>query len=129
MGFQEQVSGVPRLSDGRMVEYCVTSPETGRPVSYDGHTYRDRPEGGTQEVFLESKRGYRFLAFSPDTTKSQRVKEKILDEADRQTGALPEGARLEWHISDPYGAGAIRQILDEGGYFDIELFNTPEAGQ
>lgn len=40
---------------------------------------------------------------------------------------MPEGAILEIHVSDPVGARAIRQLLDEADYYDVNVIYTPEA--
>ena len=122
MGYQEQVTGIERTADGHIPEYHVPNSETGDVVAFDGHTYR-----GDEEVFLESKRGYALLNFRPDLRKSERMAERLLDEAERQLDALPDHARLEWHVSDPDGVEAIRKVFARGDIEGIDLIYTPEV--
>ena len=45
--------------------------------------------------------------------------------AERQLGALPPGATLEWHVSNPQGAAALRAMLEKNDIFDIAVIYTP----
>jgi hypothetical protein len=125
MGYQEQVTGIQRTADGHVPEYHVPNTETGDVVAFDGHTYRG--DDGREEVFLESKRGYALLKFRPDLRKVERMAERLLDEAERQLDALPDDARLEWHVSDPDGEEAIRKLFAQGDIEGIDLIYTPEV--
>ena len=55
------------------------------------------------------------------------MKESILDQAKRQTQALPDGAVLEWKVSDPRGADAIQEILGDEGYLNISVDYIPKG--
>ncbi|MFI5623791.1 Tox-REase-5 domain-containing protein [Nocardioides sp. NPDC051685] len=122
MGYQEQVTGVQRTSDGHIPEYHVYNSETGKPVRFDGHVER-----GKREVFLDAKRGYRLIVFKPELPKSQSMLDKLIDEAGRQLDVLPEEAALEWHFADPYVANKVRRILAQNDLEDIHVIYTPKA--
>jgi len=122
LSYQGQVGGIDRTPDGAMPEWVQHDPDTGAPVQFDGHTHR-----GPQEVFLEAKDGFRGLAFAPDSSYWQGRAEKALEQVDRQLAALPPGARLEWHVSDPYGAAALRQLFLDRRIFDVDVIYTPKA--
>jgi TusA-related sulfurtransferase len=51
----------------------------------------------------------------------------ILDEVPRQLRALPDGAQLEIHVSDPTGAAAIRNLIEDNEWFDVAVIYTPKA--
>ncbi|BDB44642.1 hypothetical protein Mkiyose1665_41510 [Mycobacterium kiyosense] len=40
--------------------------------------------------------------------------------------ALPDGAILEWHVSDPYGAAALRDLFNFNGLSEIRVLYTPK---
>ena len=124
LAYQEQITGVARLPDGRIPEYVVRNPANGQPVAFDGRIVRGDPP---QEVFLEAKDGYAELAVNPDKPWAQGMKESIVDQAKRQTQALPDGAVLEWKVSDPRGAEAIQKILDRERIFDIKVDSIPRG--
>lgn len=121
MPYQEQIGGIERTPNGALPEWVQHDLDTGAPVSFDGHTYR-----GPQEVFLEAKDGFRGLAFAPDNSYWMGRAESALEQVDRQLGALPQGARLEWHVSDPYGAAALRDLFDSNGVYGVEVIYTPK---
>lgn len=121
MPYQEQIGGIERTPNGALPEWVQHDLDTGAPVSFDGHTYR-----GPQEVFLEAKDGFRGLAFAPDNAYWTGRAESALEQVDRQLGALPQGARLEWHVSDPYGAAALRDLFDSNGVYGVEVIYTPK---
>ncbi|SKL66354.1 Uncharacterised protein [Mycobacteroides abscessus subsp. massiliense] len=121
MPYQEQIGGIERTPSGALPEWVQHDLDTGAPVSFDGHTYR-----GPQEVFLEAKDGFRGLAFAPDNAYWTGRAESALEQVDRQLGALPPGARLEWHVSDPYGAAALRDLFDSNGVYGVEVIYTPK---
>ena len=54
------------------------------------------------------------------------MKATLLDEAERQSSAVPDGAVLEWKVSDPDSADAIREILDDRGYTSIDVVYEPK---
>ncbi|WP_233213736.1 Tox-REase-5 domain-containing protein [Mycobacterium hubeiense] len=121
MPYQEQISGAERLPDGRIPEYARIDPETGNPVNFDGHTLR-----GDQEVFLDAKDGYAKLATEPGKPWTQGMERTILDEIPRQLRALPDGAALEVHVSDPLGAAAIRNLIEANDWFEVTVVYTPK---
>ncbi|EIV20953.1 Tox-REase-5 domain-containing protein [Mycobacteroides abscessus] len=121
MPYQEQIGGIERTPSGALPEWVQHDLDTGAPVSFDGHTYR-----GPQEVFLEAKDGFRGLAFAPDNAYWMGRAESALEQVDRQLGALPQGAKLEWHVSDPYGAAALRDLFDSNGVYGVEVIYTPK---
>lgn len=50
----------------------------------------------------------------------------IHKQASSQTRALPDGAKLEWHVSSQKGATAIRNLLESEGMRKIDVVFTPE---
>jgi len=122
MPYQEQIAGAERLPDGRIPEYAQVDPATGNPVNFDGHTYRDG-----HEVFLDAKDGYSGLATDPGRPWTQGMEQSILNEVPRQLAALPPGATLEIHVSDPVGAAAIRNLLETNDLFGATVIYTPKA--
>ncbi|WP_277453647.1 PrsW family glutamic-type intramembrane protease [Janibacter sp. DB-40] len=124
MAYQEQITGMRRLPDGGIPEYVVRNPTDGKPVSFDGRIVRGDPP---HEVFLDAKDGYAELAMNPDKPWARGMRESIVDEARRQSQALPDGAVLEWKVSDPRGADAIQEILDDEGYFNISVDYIPKG--
>ena len=123
MGYQEQIAGVERTADGHIPEYHLPNPETGSTVKFDGHTHRGT---GRREIFLEAKRGYRVMAFKPDSTIAIGMADNLISEANRQLDVLPDGAELEWHVSDSFSANKMRTLLAQQGIFEIEVIYTPE---
>ncbi|WP_074322424.1 Tox-REase-5 domain-containing protein [Mycobacteroides abscessus] len=122
MPYQQQVGGIERTPSGALPEWVQPNPETGAPVDFDGHTYR-----GPQEVFLEAKDGFRGMAFAPDNDYWQGRADKAIIQVQRQLAALPPDAILEWHVSDPYGASALRTLFLDRGIDDVEVIYTPKA--
>jgi hypothetical protein len=108
MAYQEQISGIERLPDGRIAEYIHHDPDTGKPVSFDGHTNRGHPP---VEVFLEAKDGYARLYHQPESTWSYDASRSLLLQTRRQIRALPDDAIMEWHVSDAHGARAIAGLF------------------
>lgn len=124
MSYQEQITGIERAPDGHIPEYMQVNPDTSKPVAFDGHTFRGDPP---QEVFLDSKRGYQVLAFAPGSRISEKIGLALADEAQRQLDALPDGARLEWHVSDPNAAVAVRHRLAQEDIYEVDVIYTPEV--
>lgn len=122
MPYQQQVGGIERTPNGALPEWVQPNPETGAPVDFDGHTFR-----GPQEVFLEAKDGFRGYAFNPDSDYWQGRADKAIIQVQRQLAALPSDAILEWHVSDPYGASALRRLFMDRGIDDVEIIYTPKA--
>ncbi|MGV0812320.1 hypothetical protein ABQF34_10195 [Mycolicibacterium boenickei] len=122
MPYQEQISGAERLPDGRIPEYARIDPDSGKTVNFDGHDIR-----GGHEVFLDAKDGYSALATDPGRPWTQGMEQSILNEIPRQLRALPPGASLEIHVSDPSGAAAIRNLVEENDWFDVTVIYTPKA--
>jgi hypothetical protein len=122
MPYQQQIGGIERTPEGALPEWVQPNPETGAPVDFDGHTHR-----GPQEVFLEAKDGFRGLAFAPDNSYWEGRAEKALAQVQRQLAAMPPGAVLEWHVSDPYGAAALRRLFQDRLIYDVDIIYTPKA--
>lgn len=49
----------------------------------------------------------------------------ILKEIRGQLGALPDGAILEEHVSNPLGAAGIRQLLADKRIYSVDVIYTP----
>jgi hypothetical protein len=122
MSYQEQISGAERLPDGRLPEYVQVDASTGKPVHFDGHDIRNG-----HEVFLDAKDGYSSLATDPGKPWTLGMQRSILEEIPRQLDALPPGATLEIHVSDPQGAAAIRSLIDARRWYDVTVIYTPKA--
>ncbi|AGM26872.1 hypothetical protein MASS_0270 [Mycobacteroides abscessus subsp. bolletii 50594] len=122
MPYQEQISGAERLPDGRIPEYAQLNPDTGKVVNFDGHVLRNG-----QEVFLDAKDGYAKLATEPGKPWTNGMTDGLLKEVESQLGALPDGARLEIHVSDPTGAAAIRKLLSDNFIYGAQVIYTPKA--
>ena len=118
--YQEQITGWKRGSDGKIPEYTLYD-SNGKPVRIDGHTWRGHPP---REVYLDAKRGYQRVYYDPASSKG--IKDNLIDEADRQLGVLPPGAKLEWHVSSREGADAISRILEDARIYDVDVIYTPE---
>ena len=118
--YQEQITGWKRNNKGEMPEYTLYDSQ-GKPVRIDGRTWRGHPP---QEVYLDAKRGYQRVYYDPASSKG--IKDNLIDEADRQLGVLPPGAKLEWHISSREGADAISRILEDARIYDVDVIYTPE---
>ena len=122
MDYQSQITGIERTPDGRIPEYTRLDPATGDPVNFDGRVHR-----GDQEVYLDAKRGYSALETDVGKPWANGMSEGLLKEVPRQLDAMPPDAVLEIHVSTPAGARAIRQLLDEADYYDVNVIYTPEA--
>lgn len=122
--YQAQIAGVERTVDGKLPEYRLFA-EDGTTVDFDGMTERGHPP---QEVFLDAKAFSRGIAFADPAGPywSKRIP-KMIEQAEDQLAALPDGARLEWHVSDPYAADAVRRLLRGGGIDgdDLTVIFTP----
>ena len=33
---------------------------------------------------------------------------------------------MEWHVSDPYGSAAVRDLFERNGIYDITVIYTPK---
>ncbi|SKJ75580.1 transmembrane protein [Mycobacteroides abscessus subsp. abscessus] len=121
MPYQEQITGIERTPDGRIPEYVLIDPDTGAPVRMDsGPIMR-----GDQEVFLDAKREYEPLFKYPDKDFTANIREGLVDEAQRQLNALPDGALLEWHVANPQSAAIMRDLLESRGLLDVRVVYTP----
>ena len=118
--YQEQITGWKRNNKGEMPEYTLYNSQ-GEPVRIDGRTWRGHPP---QEVYLDAKRGYQRAYYDPASSKG--IKDNLIDEANRQLGVLPPGAKLEWHVSSREGANAISTILAKKRIRGIDVIYTPE---
>ena len=126
MEYQAQIAGVPsRSPEGSIAEYLVYDAKTQQSVVYDGRVERGHPP---IETLLEGKEGHSWLARwpIPDGRLRSRV-DRLIEEANRQLAALPEGARLEWHVSDPLGAAGIQHLFDIEGIDGIDVIYTPKV--
>lgn len=122
MDYQQQISGTRSPSPGVLAEYRVPKPGGGT-VDFDGHTWRGDPP---QEVFLEAKHGHAQLSTYPESKWSVDKAEALVKEAKGQVKALPPGAKLEWHVSDPVGAAAIKELLKDSDLSSIDVLFTPK---
>lgn len=122
---QEQVTGIERLPDGRVPEYIMRDPVTGHPVALDGHV---EPSGSNPEKFTDGKDGYTSLVTDPGQPWTKGMENTLLDEAQRQTRTIPDGAALEWKVSDRESAVAIRKLLYREGYTTIDVEYVPKKG-
>lgn len=113
LDYQEQVTGIERLPDGRVPEYIVRDPTNGHPVAFDGHV---DASSSTPEKFTDAKDGYTSLVADPGKPWADGMETTLLDEAKRQTRTVPDDAILEWTVSDPDSARAIRKLLYRDGY-------------
>lgn len=121
--YQAQITGVKPSADGTVLEFERVNPGTGAAVLYDGHVVR-----GSQEVFLDAKDGYKSMLVdkADESFVQNMVIPKLLKEARGQLDALPAGAILEWHVSDSLGADAMRKILEDAGYYGVDVIYTPK---
>ncbi|MFL0295225.1 hypothetical protein ACJH6J_30040, partial [Mycobacterium sp. SMC-18] len=76
-------------------------------------------------IIAQAKDGHRGMAFAPDSTYWEGRADKTLEQVERQLRALPPDAILEWHVSDPYGAAAIRKLFEANGIYDVSVIYTP----
>lgn len=118
--YQLDAGGLERTPDGRVPEYMQVDPNTGKPVAFDSHLFR-----GEQEVFIDAKAGREGMFWQPDNEYWVKRAATDLATAERQLSALPPGAKLEWHVSTPEGAAALRNMLDENFIYDITVVYTP----
>ncbi|WP_371203439.1 hypothetical protein [Microbacterium sp. BWT-B31] len=126
MGAQEQISGILRDENGHLLEWHQVDRETGKVVEFDGHTWRGDPP--LTEIFLEVKDGHSPLYWAPDSPISVSRAERIVTQMRQQLESLPDNAVLEWHVTDPHGAVAIRQIMLRAEIYDVEVVYTPTVG-
>ncbi|OBJ43549.1 hypothetical protein A5630_18830 [Mycolicibacterium mucogenicum] len=117
---QLQTGGIERAPDGRVPEYMQVDPRTGGVVAFDSHLYR-----GDQEVFIDGKIGREGMFWQPDNEYWLKRAASDLAVAQRQLSALPPGAILEWHVSNPQGAAALRQMLEARDIYGINVIYTP----
>ncbi|MGV0774021.1 hypothetical protein [Mycobacterium syngnathidarum] len=122
MPYQEQITGIERTPDGRIPEYVLIDPDTGAPVRMDSGPITR----GDQEVFLDAKREYSPLFKHPDAPWTANIREGLVNEAERQLNALPDGAILEWHVANPQSAAIMRHLLESRGLLDVDVIYTPE---
>ena len=73
------------------------------------------------------KTGCSGLATDPGRPWTQGMERGILEEIPRQLRALPPGASLEIHVSDPVGASAIRVLVEDNGWYEVSVIYTPKA--
>lgn len=118
--YQLEAGGLERAPDGRVPEYMQVDPNTGRVVAFDSHLYRNG-----QEVFIDGKMGREGMFWQPDSDYWTKRAASDLATAQRQLDALPPGATLEWHVSNPQGAAALRSMLEKNDIFDIAVIYTP----
>ncbi|NOS01133.1 hypothetical protein [Mycobacteroides abscessus] len=118
--YQLTAGGVERAPDGRVPEFMQLDPATGKPVAFDSFVTR-----GDQEVYLDMKRGREGMFWQPDNQYWINRAYGELATAQRQVSALPPGAILEWHVSTPEGAAAVRQMLENEDIYQINVIYTP----
>lgn len=122
--YQSQISGWEVLPDGTQPEYLMPSATPSGVVKFDGHTVRGDPP---VEVFLEAKDGYQVLGTAPGIKMSKDMATKIENQVNNQLDALPEGAVLEWHVSDPIGAAAIKSLFEVQDIQGVHVMYTPKV--
>lgn len=118
--YQLSAGGVERAPDGRVPEFMQLDPTTGKPVAFDSFVTR-----GDQDVYLDMKRGREGMFWQPDNQYWMNRAYGELATAQRQVSALPPGAILEWHVSTPEGAAAVRQMLENEDIYQINVIYTP----
>jgi hypothetical protein len=120
--YQAQITGIDAPAGKGLMEYRVEGP--ARDVDFDGMTMRGQPP---QQVFLEAKDGY---ASAFDGSQWDRLadiqRQKWLKEATAQLEALPDGAALEWHFSDPLAASEAERLFGSRA-LDVDVIYTPRA--
>src|SRR5690606_21114599 len=123
MKYQMQVTGLRPNANGWLPEYYRTGPD-GNVISYDGMVVRDGVE-----VYLEVKNDWSELAFRPGSPEMQAKMKQFVEQAQDQVAALPPGAVLEWHVSDPHAAAAIRQEFADldNGLPNVVVLYTPRS--
>lgn len=123
MKYQMQVTGLRPNANGWLPEYYRTGPD-GNVISYDGMVVRDGVE-----VYLEVKNDWSELAFRPGSAEMQAKMNQFVEQAQDQVAALPPGAVLEWHVSDPHAAAAIRQEFADldNGLPNVVVLYTPRS--
>ncbi|WP_068477240.1 hypothetical protein [Pseudoclavibacter helvolus] len=121
--YQSQISGWGVLPDGTQPEYLMPADTPSGVVKFDGHTVRGDPP---VEVFLEAKDGYEVLGTAPGIEMSKDMTTKIKNQVKNQLDVLPEGAVLEWHVSDPYGAAAIQAMFSKLE-LPVQVYYTPKV--
>lgn len=145
--YQEQVSGM-KVVDGQQPEVRVpvrdangelVLDKNGKPltVDYDGKTVRDTGEVDaqgnpiTQEVYLEAKKGHAWLDEAMRTGKGNKnwVDTRV-NQLKAQVNALPEGTKLEIHVSTPEGAAGYKALVkdmirQDSAFKKIEVVYTP----
>lgn len=118
--YQMQVTGIRPNAADALPEYWRTTPSGGE-ISYDGHTIRN---GG--EVYQEVKNGWDELAFYPESEKMEAKMGEFVKQAREQVRALPDGALLEWHMSDPLAASVIKaEFSGTPGLGNVLVLYTP----
>lgn len=119
--YQIQVSGILPDANGMLPEYYRTTPD-GREISYDGMVMRD-----DIPVHQEMKNGWDDLAFRPDSPEVARTLSAWTRQAARQVAALPPGGVLEWHLSNPHAAAALRDAFSQPHLCleDVVVLYTP----
>jgi hypothetical protein len=75
---------------------------------------------------MEAKDGYEAIVTDADKPWGLGQAICVLDQTERQLAALPDGAVLEIHVSSPFGAAAIRQLLVGNRIFDATVVYTPK---
>ena len=119
--YRIQITGWLPGEDGSVPSYRRVHPGTGAPVDFDG-----RVERANGVVFLMAEYGMRELAFDPEGEYAMKVREGLPLHVARQLEVLHDGEVLEIHVSDPYGASAVKTILEHVGLVErVTVVYTP----
>lgn len=122
--YQHQISGWEPTADGLVPEFRRIDPTTGNPVDFDGRAAR--PDGRT--AMLEAKFGHRELVFDPEGAFATRVRRQLPNQIADRLAVLGPDEFLEIHVSDPYGAAGIQEIVNGQPWNDqVSVVYTPAA--
>ncbi|MDO5053389.1 MAG: Tox-REase-5 domain-containing protein, partial [Pseudoclavibacter sp.] len=118
----DPASGIP-LTGNDLLHRTLEYNQNG--VHFDGHLWRQHPDGTPQEIFLEAKAHYNFF-LKPWAGKGKldEIVTDMHDQMDRQLRVLPPGAKLEWHFQEEEFANHIRNSLPRE-LQDVEVYWTP----
>lgn len=119
--YRIQITGWLPGDDGSIPSYRRLHPTTGEPVDFDG-----RVERASGVFFLMAEYGMRELAFDPEGEFATKVRQGLPPHVARQLEVLQEGEELEIHVSDPYGASAVKMLLEHVGLVEhVTVLYTP----
>ncbi|QWW20231.1 hypothetical protein I6B53_03805 [Schaalia sp. 19OD2882] len=119
--YQQQITGIHYDACDNEIKYRVRGPVGD--VYFDGAV--ERPGTSTPLVYLDAKYGFTHLFDDPFALKSLFTRMMLVDQARAQLiAADARGAVIEWHVSTPAGAQAIRDLLNAHGMKRIVVIHT-----